>query len=94
MELLLSIPGSAGGACLQDDEEFVAGEGVDELIELLESGRPMPPDPEYEGLQPETAAAFTARIDKLKAAYEAQFLDRKNWKVRSLATAMSHDNPV
>lgn len=68
----------------QDEEEFIPGEGVDELVASLEAGNPLPPDPEYEGLTPESHEEFTARMNKLAAAYEAQFLDQKDWKVLPL----------
>lgn len=49
-------------------------------MRTLEEGEPLPPDPNYEGLELETTEAFTARLEKLRHAYEAQFLDRKDWK--------------
>ena len=33
------------------------------------------------GVPTETTAEFVARIEQLRHAYEAQFLDRKDWKV-------------
>ena len=66
---------------LQEEEEFVAGAGVAEFLEMLEAGQPLPPDPEYEGLTMESSEEFMARMDQLRHAYEAQFLDRKDWKV-------------
>ena len=57
---------------------------MDEIIELLENGQALPPDPEYEGLQTESSEDFVARIDKIKNAFEAQFLDRRDWKVCKL----------
>jgi len=54
---------------------------VAELVEALESGHPLPEDPRANGIPTETTAEFTARIEMLQHAYEAQFLDRKDWKV-------------
>ena len=65
---------------------FVAGKGVDEFLELLKSGQPLPPDPNVAGIQAEGREEFVERMRKLKARYEAQFLDRKNWEVRSART--------
>lgn len=61
------------------------GEGVDEMIRHLESGQPLPPDPNQEGLDTETSEEFMNRVDKLKAAYDAQFLPKKDWEVLSSA---------
>lgn len=63
------------------------GNGVQEIIDVLESGQPLPSDPEYEGLTVESSGDFIARIEKLKHAYEAQFLDRRDWKVCRLYSA-------
>lgn len=71
----------------QDDEEFIPGDGVDELVQSLEEGEPLPPDPRYEGLELESTEQFTARLEKLRHAYEAQFLDRKDWKASRLLLA-------
>ena len=64
---------------------FVAGAGVAKMLEMLEAGQPLPPDPEYEGLATESSEEFMARMERLRHAYEAQFLDRKDWKVRMAA---------
>lgn len=66
---------------MQDEETFLPGEGVDELVASLEAGNPLPDDPRLNGVPTETTAEFTARIEMLRHAYEAQFLDRKDWKV-------------
>ena len=60
---------------------FTPGEGVDEMLERLESGLPLPPDPNQQGLEPETTEEFTARMDTLKNAYDAQHLPKKDWEV-------------
>ena len=57
------------------------GEGVDEMVQRLESGLPLPPDPNQADVVPETSEEYRERIDKLKAAFEAQFLPKKEWKV-------------
>ncbi len=57
------------------------GEGVEEMVERLESGLPLPPDPNQADVVPETSEEYKAQIDKLKAAFEAQFLPKKDWKV-------------
>lgn len=69
---------------LQDDEEFEPGKGVAEMIGKLESGEPLGKDPRYEGLNPESYEAFQKRMLKYQQAYEAQYLDRKDWKVWSM----------
>lgn len=51
------------------------------MLAHLESGRPLPPDPREAGTTREPAAAFTARLKKIVARYEAQFLKRKEWQV-------------
>jgi len=66
---------------LQDDEAFLPGEGVDELVASLEAGHPLSDDPRSNGVPTETTAEFVARIEMLRHAYEAQYLDRKDWKV-------------
>lgn len=57
------------------------GEGVDEMVARLESGLPLPPDPNQADVVPETSEEYKARIDKLKAAFDAQFLPKKDWQV-------------
>ena len=68
--------------CLKDDEEFEVGEGVDEMVQRLESGLNLPPDPRQEGLVPETSEEYIVRIEQLKAAFEASYLPKKDWEVR------------
>ena len=54
---------------------------VESMLALLESGRPLPPDPREAGTTREDAASFTARLDKIVARYESQFLKRHEWQV-------------
>ena len=57
------------------------GEGVDEMVHRLESGLPLPPDPNQRNVVPESSEEYRERIDKLKAAFDAQFLPKKDWTV-------------
>ncbi len=54
---------------------------VEAMLALLESGQPLPPDPREANTTREDAAAFTARLDKIVARYESQFLKRHEWRV-------------
>lgn len=66
----------------QDDVEIEPSPDVEAMLALLESGQPLPPDPREAGIERESAAAFTARLDKIVARYESQFLKRHEWQVR------------
>ena len=66
--------------CFQDDVNFEIGEGVEELLRLLEEGRTLPADPRQVGRPKESAQAFLARMGRLRARYNAQFLKRKDWQ--------------
>ncbi len=69
-------------SCIQDDIIFEPGEGVEEYLQLLEAGKPLPPSPREVGRPKESAQSFLRRMDKLQARYNAQFLKRKDWQVR------------
>ena len=66
--------------CFQDDIDFEIGEGVEEFLRLLEEGRPLPADPRQAGRPKESARSFLARMGRLRARYNAQFLKRKDWQ--------------
>ena len=66
---------------IQDDILFEPGEGVEEFLQLLEAGKPLPPDPRQIGRPKESAQSFLGRMDRMQARYEAQFLKRKDWQV-------------
>ena len=51
------------------------------MLQLLEAGQPLPPDPRQMGRPKESAQSFLRRMDKLQARYDAQFLKRKDWQV-------------
>ena len=55
--------------------------GVEEMLQLLEAGKPLPPDPRQIGRPKESAQSFLRRMDALQARYDAQFLKRKDWQV-------------
>ena len=65
---------------LQDDIDFEIGEGVEEFLKLLEEGKPLPADPRQAGRPKESAQSFLARMGRLQARYNAQFLKRKDWQ--------------
>ena len=67
----------------QDDIPFEPGEGVEEYLQLLEAGKPLPPSPREAGRPKESARSFLARMDALQARFDAQFLKRKDWQVNS-----------
>lgn len=67
--------------CIQDDIPFEPGEGVEEFLQLLEAGKPLPPDAQQIGRPKESAQSFLRRMDALQARYDAQFLKRKDWQV-------------
>ncbi|CAL8463617.1 g3151 [Coccomyxa elongata] len=64
-----------------DDVEIEPSPDVEAMLALLESGQPLPPDPREAGIARESAAAFTARLDKIVARYESQFLKRHEWQI-------------
>ncbi|KAK9845582.1 hypothetical protein WJX84_005079, partial [Apatococcus fuscideae] len=70
-----------------DDEPFTTSPAhefpadVVEVLEMLEGGGTLPA--EEHGRQPEDGAAFVARMDKLVARYEAQFLKKSQQKISS-----------
>ena len=66
---------------VQDDVKIEQSGDVEAMLALLESGQPLPPDPREAGTTREDAASFTARLDKIVARYESQFLKRKEWRV-------------
>ena len=66
--------------CLQDDIDFEIGEGVEEFLRLLEEGKPLPEDPRQAGRPKESAQSFLARMGRLRARYNAQYLKRKDWQ--------------
>ena len=51
------------------------------MLQLLEAGKPLPPDPGQIGRPKESAQSFLRRMDALQARYDAQFLKRKDWQV-------------
>ena len=51
------------------------------MLQLLEAGQPLPPDPRQMGRPKESAQSFLRRMDKLQARYDAQFFKRKDWQV-------------
>ena len=51
------------------------------MLETLADGGDMPPDPRLQGVPTESAESFRARMRKLNARYNAQFLKRKDWQV-------------
>ncbi len=59
---------------------------VEAMLALLESGQSLPPDPREAGIVRESAAAFKARLNKIVARYESQFLKRREWQVCLLLT--------
>ena len=61
-------------------------EDVVETLRMLEAGTSLPP--EEHAQEPEEGAAFVARIDKLIARYEAQFLKKSDQKVCWLCAAL------
>ena len=71
---------------LQDDEPFTSSPADDfpaevvEMLDMLEAGGTLPPE-EY-SREPEEGSAFVARMDKLVARYEAQFLKKSQQQVR------------
>ena len=95
---LTSIIGSSPHSILrdlhklwQDDIPFEPGEGVEEYLQLLEAGKPLPPNSREAGRPKESARSFLARMDALQARFDAQFLRRKDWQViytRSLLCAL------
>lgn len=66
--------------CLQDDIDFEIGEGVEEFLRLLEEGKALPADPRQAGRPKESARSFLARMCRMQARYNAQFLKRKDWQ--------------
>ena len=74
---------------MQDEEPLVPDDEVEEALAILESGRQLPPNPREAGVPRESAESFVARMHKIKARYEAQFLKRKEWEVRQLRTIAS-----
>ena len=80
-------------SCIQDDMPFEPGEGVEEFLQLLEAGKPLPPDPRQLGRPKESAQSFLRRMDALQARFDAQFLKRKDWQVWATPmTCTSHDS--
>ena len=53
---------------------------MEEFLRLLEEGRPLPADPRQAGQPKESAQSFLARMGRLRARYNAQFLKRKDWQ--------------
>jgi hypothetical protein len=51
---------------------------VEEYLQLLEAGKPLPPSPRESGRPKESARSFLARMDALQARYDAQFLKYKD----------------
>ena len=82
-----SIGVDTSGLGLQDDEPFAtSADGgfppdVVDVLEMLEGGGKLPPE-DYDQ-EPEEGAAFVARMDKLVARFEAQFLKKSQQQVRS-----------
>ncbi len=66
---------------LQDAKKAQMAAEVEAALAILESGQRLPPSPREAGRVPEDGPAFKARMEKLKARYEAQFLKRSEWKV-------------
>ncbi len=69
---------------MQDEEPFAADandfpEDVVESLRILEVGGSLPA--EQHATEPEDGTAFVARMDKLIARYEAQFLKKSQQKV-------------
>lgn len=54
---------------------------MEEFLALLEAGQRLPASPREAGRPREDAEAFVARMAKLVARYEAQFLKRSEWQV-------------
>lgn len=80
--LELSTAGSSSVLpCLQDEQQFAIGQGVDEALHLMAEGGTLPPDPAMQGRVPESADSFRARMRQLTTRYESQFLRRKDWEV-------------
>lgn len=63
---------------------------MEDFLQLLEEGKPLPPNPRELGRRKESAQSFLTRMDKLQARYDAQFLKRKDWRVRPAASAFAH----
>lgn len=53
---------------------------MEEFLRLLEEGRPLPEDPRQAGRPKESSRSFLARMGRLRARYNAQFLKRKDWQ--------------
>jgi hypothetical protein len=57
---------------------------VEEYLQLLEAGKPLPPNPRAAGRPKESARSFLARMDALQSRFDAQFLKRKDWQVNNI----------
>lgn len=66
---------------------------VEEGLAILESGQRLPPNPREAGRPREDGRAFRARMDKLRARYEAQFLKRSQRKVCNIMAALQKLKP-
>ena len=80
--------------CFQDDIDFEIGEGVEEFLRLLEEGRPLPADPRQAGRPKESARSFLARMGRLRARYNAQFLKRKDWQASAAPVSLLLATPT